>query len=86
MTTVPMTLVDIAATSPHFDLAKRMPRSRSAHHTTPGRGIGGTEARRPNTKGAAKLKSILSGETKVSLSRLESRFLSLLRAQTSRSL
>ena len=36
-------------------------------------------ARRPNAKGAANLRAVMSGEARVSLSRLESRFLALLR-------
>ena len=36
-------------------------------------------ARRPNARGAANLRAVMSGEARVSLSRLESRFLELLR-------
>ena len=38
-------------------------------------------ARRPNATGAASLRAVMSGEARVSLSRLESRFLELLRTE-----
>ena len=47
------------------------------YRTTP-RDVAAVLARRPNTNGAAKLRAVLEGEP-VSLSRLESKFLELLR-------
>jgi very-short-patch-repair endonuclease len=79
VTSVPRTLVDLAADlSPHA-LAKACHEAGFRYRTTPA-DVSEVLARRPNAKGAAKLKSIVTGETKISLSRLESRFLSLLRA------
>ena len=48
------------------------------YRTTP-RHVDAVLARRPNAKGAANLRAVMSGEARVSLSRLESRFLELLR-------
>jgi very-short-patch-repair endonuclease len=48
------------------------------HRTTPAQ-VEAVVARRPNSPGAGKLRAILRGETRVTLSKLERRFLDLLR-------
>jgi len=72
------TLVDLAATMPVDDLARACHEAGVRYRTTP-RHVDQVLHRRPNATGARKLREILGGEAKVSLSRLESRFLSLLR-------
>jgi hypothetical protein len=79
VTTVARTIVDLAATLPPQALALACHEAGGRHRTTP-REVAGVLERRPNAPGAAKLRAVMWGDTKVSLSRLESRFLSLLRA------
>lgn len=74
------TLVDLAATLEAGELALACHEAGVKHGTTP-RQVLDVLDRRPNSPGAARLRSIVSGETMVSLSKLESRFLSLLRAE-----
>jgi very-short-patch-repair endonuclease len=50
------------------------------HRTTPAQ-VEAVLARRPNAPGAGKLRTILTGDERVTLSRLEARFLELLREQ-----
>ena len=76
-TTVPRTLTDIAGDLPLQALSKAAHEAGVRHRTTPTQ-VAAVLARRPNTPGAAKLRAVLQGEP-VSLSRLESRFLELLR-------
>ncbi len=79
VTTVPRTLVDLAAVLSLHALALACHEAGVRYRTTP-RQVEAVLARRPNTPGAAKLRAILTGDQPVTLSRLESRFLSLLRA------
>jgi Transcriptional regulator, AbiEi antitoxin len=78
VTTVPRTLVDIAADLPEDELAKACHEAGVRFKTTP-RQVNLVLARRPRTKGAAKLQRILSGDSPILLSRLEKRFRKLLR-------
>ena len=78
MTSVPRTLVDLAPYLPEDDLARACHEAGVRHHTTPAQ-VEAILARRPNTPGAAKLRAVLHGEVKVTLSKLERRFLYLLR-------
>jgi very-short-patch-repair endonuclease len=79
VTTVPRTLVDLAAELPVDDLARACHEAGVRHGTTPAM-VEAVLARRPNSPGAAKLRRILRGEVRVTLSRLEARFLARLRA------
>jgi putative AbiEi antitoxin of type IV toxin-antitoxin system len=78
VTTVPRTLVDLAAYLPTDSLARACHEAGVRHRTTPSM-VEAVLARRPNTPGAAKLRRILRGDVHVTLSKLERRFLGLLR-------
>jgi hypothetical protein len=78
VTTVARTLVDLAAVLSADDLARACHEAGVRHHTTPAM-VEAVLARRPRTPGAAKLRAILRGDVHVTLSKLESRFLKLLR-------
>jgi hypothetical protein len=71
ITTVPQTLVDLAATLSFDDLARACHEAGVKHRTTPAQ----VKAVLGNTKGAANLRRVLDGEAHVTLSRLERRFL-----------
>jgi very-short-patch-repair endonuclease len=74
-TTVARTLVDLAASLPAPDLARAYHEADVRYGTTPAQ----VEAvMPPGTKGAAKLRGVLTGDTKVTLSKLERGFLTLL--------
>jgi very-short-patch-repair endonuclease len=76
-TTVARTLVDLAASLPAPDLARACHEADVRYGTTPQQ----VEAvMPPGTKGAGKLRSVLTGDTKVTLSKLERGFLALLKA------
>ncbi|MGI8462622.1 MAG: type IV toxin-antitoxin system AbiEi family antitoxin domain-containing protein [Solirubrobacterales bacterium] len=77
-TTVPRTLVDLAATLEAEELARACHEAGVLYRTTPAH-VEAVLARRPNSPGAAKLCAVIRGETKVALSKLERRFLQLLR-------
>jgi hypothetical protein len=79
VTTVSRTLVDIATDLPRQALSKACHEAGVRYRTTP-REVSAVLARRPNAKGAAKLRAVMSGEEPVALSRLEARFLALMRA------
>jgi hypothetical protein len=72
------TLVDLAAVLDAEELARACHEAGVRHHTTP-RQVEAVLARRPNTRGAAELRRVLRGDVKVTLSKLESAFLALLR-------
>jgi hypothetical protein len=78
VTTVPRTLVDSAGDLPEDDLAWACHQAGVRFRTTP-RHVESVLARRPKARGAAKLRRIMRGDTRVTLSRLEKRFLKLLR-------
>jgi very-short-patch-repair endonuclease len=79
VTTVPRTLVDLAAVLRATDLARACHEAGVRHRITPAM-VEAVLLRRPRSRGAAKLRAILRGETRVTLSKLESRFLARLHA------
>jgi hypothetical protein len=78
VTTVARTITDLAAGLSLDELARACHEAGVQHRTTP-RQVEAVLARRPNSPGAAKLRSVIRGETKVTLSGLERRFLALLK-------
>lgn len=79
VTTVARTLVDLAAILPTDHLARACHEAGVRHGTTPA-DVDAVLARRPRSPGAAKLRRILRGDVRVTLSKLEARFLAHLRA------
>ncbi len=77
VTTVPLTLLDLSSLLALENLALACHEAGVRYRTSP-RAVRSVLARRPNTEGAAKLHAVLEGEP-VSLSKLEARFLVLLR-------
>jgi hypothetical protein len=71
------TLVNLAAAVDERELARACHEAGVRHHTTP-KQVEAVLARRPKTPGAAKLRRVLRGDAKVTLSKLESAFLVLL--------
>jgi hypothetical protein len=80
VTTVARTLVDLAASLALDELARACHEAGVRHRTTPAM-VEAVLERRPNSPGAGKLREILRGEVRVTLSRLESRFLEHLRIE-----
>ena len=80
ITTVPRTLVDLAAVLAEDELARACHEAGVRHRTTPAQ-VQAVLDRRPNAAGARKLKRVMTGETRVTLSKLERAFLDLLRAE-----
>ena len=78
-TTVPRTLTDLAATLSLDDLARACHEAGVRYQTTPAQ-VEQVLARRPSTPGAANLRLVLHGDAHVTLSKLEHRFLALLKA------
>jgi Transcriptional regulator, AbiEi antitoxin len=78
VTTVPTTLVDLAAALNVDDLARACHEAGVLYRTTPA-DVGAVLAGRPNVAGSAKLRRILRGDVRVTLSALERRFLVALR-------
>jgi very-short-patch-repair endonuclease len=78
VTTLPRTLVDLAAVLDLDELARACHEAEVRHGTTPAQ-IETVLERRPNSPGTAKLRAVLRGDVPVTLSRLEKRFLALLR-------
>jgi Transcriptional regulator, AbiEi antitoxin len=78
VTSVPRTLVDLASSLPESALARACHEAGVKYRTTP-RQVEAVLGRLPNAAGRAKLRRVLLGEVPVTLSRLESRFLRLLR-------
>ena len=77
ITSVPRTIVDLAAHLSLGDLARACHEAGVRYRTTPG-DVREVLERRTNARGARRLRSILGGEVSVTLSALESRFLRLL--------
>ncbi len=73
ITTVARTLVDLAAVLGPDDLARACHEAGVRHDTTPA-AVEAVLARRPASPGARKMRRVISGEVKVTLSRLERRF------------
>jgi hypothetical protein len=78
VTTVARTLVDLAGVLSADDLARACHEAGVRYHTTPAM-VEAVLARRPNSPGAANLRAVMRGDTRVTLSRLEARFLERLR-------
>jgi len=76
--TVPRTLVDVAGDLSEEDLGWACHQAGVRFRTTPRR-VEAALAKRPRAPGAAKLRRIISGDSHVILSKLEKRFLKLLR-------
>ncbi len=76
-TTVPRTLTDLAARLSPDALARACHEAGVRYGTTP-RAVEAVLAHRPTTPGAKKLRRVIHGDVKVTLSRLEARFLGLL--------
>jgi hypothetical protein len=79
VTSVPRTLVDLAAIMPTEELGRACHEAVVKHGTTPGQ-VERVLAQRPGAAGAPTLRRIMVGDEPVTLSRLERRFLNLLRA------
>jgi very-short-patch-repair endonuclease len=78
VTTPARTLVDLAAVLSEEALARACHEARVLHGTTPPQ-VEAVLARRPTSPGAGRLRAVLRGEVRVTLSKLEKRFLALLR-------
>lgn len=78
VTSVPRTLVDIASSLPEPALARACHEAGVRYRTTP-KDVNEVLRRLPYAPGRAKLERVLDGEIPVTLSRLESRFLKLLK-------
>jgi very-short-patch-repair endonuclease len=78
VTTVPRTLVDLAAVLSEADLARACHEAGVLHRTTPAQ-VERVLTRRHNWPGARKLRHVLWGEVPVSLSRLEAVFIARLK-------
>jgi Transcriptional regulator, AbiEi antitoxin len=74
VTTVPVTLVHLAAVLDPEDLARACHEAGVRYGTTPNH-VRHVLQRMPNAKGAATLRAIISGDVKVLLSKLEKRFI-----------
>jgi very-short-patch-repair endonuclease len=80
VTTVPRTIVDLAGELSPSDLARASHEASIRYRVTP-EAVEAVLARRPKAKDRRKLRAVLSGDTRVTLSKLEQRFLELLRAE-----
>jgi len=78
ITTPARALVALAAVVDETELARACHEAGVRHHTTPAQ-VEAVMARHPNAKGAAKLRAIMRGDVRVTLSKLEARFLERLR-------
>jgi very-short-patch-repair endonuclease len=78
VTTVPRTLVDLAAVLTSEQLARACHEAGVRYHTTP-KHVEAVLARQPNAPGARKLRAVMRGDVHVTLSKLERGFLRLLR-------
>jgi hypothetical protein len=80
VTSIPRTLVDLAAVLDDAGVARACHEAGVLYRTTPAQ-VEQVLARSPNALGAAKLRRVLHGDVHVTLSKLERRFLELLRQQ-----
>jgi very-short-patch-repair endonuclease len=78
VTTPPRTLVDLAAELDEDQLARACHEAGVRFRTTPAQ-VEAVLARRPRSPGGPKLRRVMRGEIRVTLSRLESRFIRVLR-------
>jgi hypothetical protein len=81
ITTVPRTLLDVSASLSLSDLARACHEAWIRYRVTP-TAAEAVLARNPNAPGAGKLRKVMLGEVRVTLSRLEDRFLALLEAES----
>lgn len=77
VTSVPRTLVDLARVLRSAELARACHEAGVLHRTTPA-DVEAILTRGPNTPGAAKLRKVMSGDERVTLSKLERTFLTRL--------
>src|SRR5919199_5034348 len=77
VTAVPRTLIDLAAGFPLDALARACHEAGVRHRITPAQLASALARRPPTTPGAAKLRRIVDGDARVTLSPLERRFLEL---------
>jgi very-short-patch-repair endonuclease len=77
ITTVPFTLIALAAQLDAETLARACHEAGVRYDTTP-RQVDEALLRRPNAPGTRRLRAVLNGDTRVTLSKLEQRFLALL--------
>jgi hypothetical protein len=77
ITTIPRTIVDIAADLTLDAIARACHEAGVKYKTTPAQ-VDAVLARRPNAKGAAKVRLVIHGDVNVALSKLERGFLRLL--------
>jgi len=80
ITSVPCTIVDVAADLTEDALALLCHEAGVRYKTTPAQ-VDAVLARKPNAKGSARLRRVMHGDVRVALSKLERRFLALLRAE-----
>jgi very-short-patch-repair endonuclease len=80
ITTVPLTLIALAAQLDAETLARACHEAGVRYGTTP-RQVDEVLLRRPNAPGTRRLRAVLHGDAKVTLSKLEQRFLELLQDQ-----
>jgi very-short-patch-repair endonuclease len=78
VTSVARTLVDVASVLSGYELGRACHEAGIRHKTTPA-DVEEVLARRPRSPGAGKLRRILRGDQRITLSKLEARFLDLLR-------
>jgi very-short-patch-repair endonuclease len=78
VTTLPRTLLDLAAVLDPDELARACHEAEVRHGTTAAL-VEAVLERRPKSPGAAELRAVLRGDAPITLSRLEKRFLALLR-------
>ncbi|MEA2439321.1 MAG: hypothetical protein QOH76_745 [Thermoleophilaceae bacterium] len=79
VTSVPRTLVDLAATLTAEELARACHEAGVRYRTTP-RHVEAVLARRPGSPGAARLRAVVRGDVRVTLSQLERLFFEALRS------
>ena len=77
ITTPARTLIDLAPDLVPYELARACHEAGVKYRTTP-RQVNEALARRPNARGARKLRRILTGDERITASKLERRFLGLL--------
>jgi very-short-patch-repair endonuclease len=80
ITTVPFTLVALAAQLTTEDLARACHEAGVRYDTTP-RQVDEVLLRRPNAPGTRRLRAVLHGDANITLSKLERRFLELLQSE-----
>jgi hypothetical protein len=80
VTTVPRTLVDIAAELTDEELARACHEAGVRYGTTPG-AVEAVLVRRTSCAGGRKLRRVIHGDVRVTLSKLEAKFLDLLGAE-----